>query len=146
MSFDFRGARFEPARDRKLLGWMMNQFLYGEITGIQCGRWLYDAPDLEAARFFSRQAVEEFQHVDNFVRILSLLGEAPAPANPMVRFLATGMMPGAFAEHVCLEMALGEGFVLIGLYGAVETVDHEEIRFILTKSVTQRERHVHCVA
>src|SRR5260370_304009 len=142
MSFDFRGARLDPARDRKLLGWMMNQFLYGEVTGIQCGRWLYDAPDLEAARFFSRQAVEEFQHVDNFVRILALLGEAPAPAHSMVRFLSTGMMPGSFAEHVCLEMALGEGFVLMALYGVIDTIDQEEIRSILQRAVKQEERHV----
>jgi bacterioferritin (cytochrome b1) len=142
MSFDFCGARLDPAGDRKLLGWMMNQFLYGEVTGIQCGRWLYDAPDLEAARFFSRQAVEEFQHVDNFVRILSLLGEAPAPAHPLVRFLTTGMMPASFAEHVCLEMALGEGFVLMALYGVIDTIDQEEIRSILQKAVKQEERHV----
>lgn len=142
MSFDFRGARLDPARDRKLLGWMMSQFLYGEISGIQCGRWLYDAPDLEAARFFSRQAVEEFQHVDNFVRILSLLGQAPAPAHPMVRFLATSMMPGSFAEHACLEMALGEGFVLMALYGVIDTIDHQEIREVLQRAVKQEERHV----
>jgi hypothetical protein len=142
MTFDFRGARLDPSRDGKLLAWMMNQFLYGEMTGIQCGRWLYDAPDLLAARFFSRQAVEEFQHVDNFVRILELLGEKPAPAHPMVRFLSTGMMPGSFAEHVCLEMALGEGFVLMALYGVIDTVAHDEIRAILSRAVKQEERHV----
>ena len=142
MTFDFGGARLDPSRDRKLLGWMMNQFLYGEVTGIQCGHWLYDAPDLDAARFFSRQAVEEFQHVDNFLRILALLGEPPAPAHPMVRFLTTGMMPGSFEEHVCLEMALGEGFVLMALYGVIDTVDHEQIRAILTRAVKQEERHV----
>src|SRR5256885_2082857 len=59
MSFDFRGARLDPGRDRTVLGWMMNQFLYGEVTGIQCGHWLYDAPDLEAARFFSLQAFRQ---------------------------------------------------------------------------------------
>ena len=142
MTFDFGGARLEPERDRRLLGWMMNQFLYGEVTGIQCGRWLYDAPDLEAARFFSRQAVEEFQHVDNFLRILELLGEKPARAHPIVRFLSTGMMPGSFAEHVCLEMALGEGFVLMALYGVIDTLEHEEIRAILSRAVKQEERHV----
>ena len=110
MTFDFRGAQLHPERDARLLAWVMNQFLYGEVTGIQCGRWLYDAPDLEAARFFSRQAVEEFQHVENFLRILELVGEPPAPAHRMVRFLSTGMMPASFEEHVCLEMALGEGF------------------------------------
>ena len=142
MSFDFGGARLSPARDKALLGWMMNQFLYGEVSGIQCGHWLYGAPDLEAARFFSRQAVEEFQHVDNFVRILGLLGSAPAPAHPVVRFLSTGMMPASFEEHVCLEMALGEGFVLMALYGVIDTVGHDEIRAILQRAVKQEERHV----
>jgi hypothetical protein len=142
MTFDFGGAQLDPTRDRKVLAWMMNQFLYGEVSGIQCGRWLYDAPDLAAARFFSRQAVEEFQHVDNFLRILELLGEKPAKAHPMVRFLSTGMMPGTFAEHVCLEMALGEGFVLMALYGVIDTIAHEEIRAILSRAVKQEERHV----
>jgi hypothetical protein len=142
MTFDFRGARLDPVRDREILAWMMNQFLYGEVTGIQCGHWLYEAPDLDAARFFSRQAVEEFQHVDNFVRILRLLGAAPAPAHPMVRFLSTGMMPGSFEEHVCLEMALGEGLVLMALYGTIDTIDHDEIRLVLQRAVKQEERHV----
>src|SRR6476660_4139798 len=132
MTFDFKGARLDASRDKALLGWMMNQFLYGEVTGIQCGHWLYEAPDLEAARFFSRQAVEEFQHVENFVKILELLGERPAPAHRLVRFLSTGMMPGSFEEHVCLEMALGEGFVLMALYAVIDTLDHEEIRAILS--------------
>lgn len=142
MTFDFRGARLDPRRDAELLGWMVNQFLYGEVTGIQCGVWLYGAPDLEAARFFSRQAVEEFQHVDNFVRILATLGQKPRPAHRLVRFLATGMMPSSFEEHVCLEMALGEGFVLMALYALIDTVDHEEIRAILQRAVKQEERHV----
>src|SRR5881398_971244 len=142
MTFDFGGAKLEPGRDRDLLEWMFNQFLYGEVTGIQCGHWLYDAPDLEAARFFARQAVEEFQHVDNFLRILDLLGEPPASAHRLVRFLSTGMMPGSFEEHVCLEMALGEGFVLMALYAVIDTIDHAGIREILERAVRQEERHV----
>jgi hypothetical protein len=142
MTFDFGGARLDPQRDRKVLAWMMNQFLYGEVTGIQCGHWLYHAPDVDAARFFSRQAVEEFQHVDNFVRILELLGEQPGPAHPMVRFLTSGMMPGSFEEHVCLEMAIGEGLVLMALYGVIDTIDQQEIRAILQRAVKQEERHV----
>ena len=59
MSFDFGGAKLDPVKDREMLGWMFNQFLYGEVTGIQIGEWLYNAPDLESARFLSRQAVEE---------------------------------------------------------------------------------------
>ena len=142
MTFDFGGARLSSERDRGFLGWIVNQFLYGEVTGIQCGHWLYDAPDLEAARFFSRQAVEEFQHVDNFLRILDLLGEAPAPPHRLVRFLSTGMMPASFEDHVCLEMALGEGFVLMALYAVIDTIDHAGIREILERAVRQEERHV----
>ena len=142
MTFDFGGARLLAGRDQALLGWMMNQFLYGEVTGIQCGHWLYEAPDLEAARFFSRQAVEEFQHVDNFLRILDLLSEEPRPAHGLVRFLTSGMMPATFEEHVCLEMAQGEGFVLMALYAVIDTIDHDEIRGILQRAVRQEERHV----
>jgi len=142
MTFDFGGARLSAAHDRALLGWIVNQFLYGEVTGIQCGHWLYEAPDLDAARFFSRQAVEEFQHVDNFLRILDLLGESPAPPHRIVRFLSTGMMPASFEEHVCLEMALGEGFVLMALYAVIDTIDHPGIREILERAVRQEERHV----
>jgi bacterioferritin (cytochrome b1) len=142
MSFDFGSAKLEPARDKALLGWMMNQFLYGEVTGIQCGHWLYQAPDLDAARFFARQAVEEFQHVDNFLRILDLLGEKPRKANPIVRFLTSGMMPDDFDEHVCLEMAQGEGLVLAALYAVIDTIDHPRIREILVRAVKQEERHV----
>ena len=51
-------------------------------------------------------------------------------------------MPGTFEEHVCLEMALGEGFVLMALYGVIDTIDHDEIRAILLRAVKQEERHV----
>jgi hypothetical protein len=142
MTFDFGGGRLDPVRDRAVLGWTANQFLYGEVTGIQCGHWLYEAPDLEAARFFARQAVEEFQHVENFLRILDLLGEKPAPPHPLVRFLSSGMMPSTFEEHVCLEMAMGEGFVLAALYAILDTIDHDGIREILARAVRQEERHV----
>src|SRR5678816_2024886 len=63
MTFDFQGAKLDPVRDRELLEWMLNQFLYGEVTGIQVGYWLYDAPDFEAARFLARQSLEEMQHL-----------------------------------------------------------------------------------
>src|SRR5262249_37527239 len=85
MTFDFAGARLEPGRDRELLEWMFNQFLYGEVTGIQVGHWLYDAPDFEAAKFLARQSLEEMQHVDNFLRIMAMLGCRPTPAHPSLR-------------------------------------------------------------
>src|SRR5262252_5368207 len=142
MTFDFGGARLDPVRDRALLGWMMNQFLYGEVTGIQVGHWIYDAPDLEAARFLARQAMEEFQHVDNFLHIMTMLGTEPAPAHGLVRFLSTGMMGESWPEHVSLEMAAGEGFVLLAFYAIIDTLDHPGIVEILKRAVRQEERHV----
>ena len=142
MTFDFGGAKLDPTRDRDLLEWMFNQFLYGEVTGIQVGQWLYDAPNLEAARFLAKQAIEELQHIGNFLRILKMLGaEATAP-HPVVRFLATGMMGGSWAEHVALEMAQGEGFVLQAFYAVIDTLDHKPTVDILRRAVKQEERHV----
>jgi bacterioferritin (cytochrome b1) len=142
MTFDFGGAKLDPVRDRDLLEWMFNQFLYGEVTGIQCGHWLYDAPDLDAAKFLARQSLEEMQHVDNFLRIMTMIGLSPKPAHPAVRFLATGMMGGSWAEHVALEMAQGEGFVLQAFYAVIDTLDHKPSVDILKRAVKQEERHV----
>ncbi|MFT3698324.1 MAG: ferritin-like domain-containing protein [Kofleriaceae bacterium] len=142
MTFDFGADKLDPVRDKQLLEWMFNQFLYGEVTGIQVGHWLYDAPDLEAAKFLARQSLEEMQHVDNFLRIMTMLGCQPKPAHPAVRFLATGMMGGSWAEHVALEMAQGEGFVLQAFYAVIDTLDHKPSTDILKRAVKQEERHV----
>jgi hypothetical protein len=120
----------------------MNQFLYGEMTGIQVGHWLYDAPDYDAAKFLARQSLEEMQHVDNFLRIMKMLDLRAKPAHPAVRFLATGMMGGSWAEHVALEMAQGEGFVLMAFYAVIDTIDHKPTADILRRAVKQEERHV----
>src|SRR5262245_21076986 len=91
MTFDFKGAKLDPIRDKDLVEWMMNQFLYGEMTGIQCGHWFYDAPDYDAARFLARQSLEEMQHVDNFLRIMTMLSMEPKKPHWLIRFLTTGM-------------------------------------------------------
>lgn len=142
MTFDFGGETLQPERDRDLLEWMFNQFLYGEVTGIQVGHWLYAAPDLDAAKFLARQAVEEMQHVDNFLRIMSMLGLSPTEPHRLIRFLATGMMSDSWAEHVALEMAAGEGFVLVAFYAVIDTLDHKPTVDILKRAVKQEERHV----
>src|SRR5215475_11326695 len=112
MRFDFGGARSRLPRDRELLGWIVDRFLYGEVTGIQVGHWLYAAPSLEAATFFARQASEELAHVRVFLRIHALLGTKPGPAHPVFRFLSTGAIGIVFAEPAATEMAVGEGLVL----------------------------------
>src|SRR3954470_12154366 len=91
LRFDFRGAQFDLGKpsDRKLLGWVFNQFLYGEVTGIQCGHWLYRAPHLNAAAFLAKQAAEEISHVRKILRIFTLLGEKPGEAHPAIRYLST---------------------------------------------------------
>src|SRR5215510_6161125 len=142
MTFDFGGARLQAARDAKVLAWVMNQFLYGEISGIQCGHWLYQAPDLEAAAFFARQAVEELSHVRQFLRIYDLIDLKPGPAHPLIRFMATGSMGTDYAEHVATEMAVGEGLVLTIFYALIDTIEDERMVKILESAARQEERHV----
>src|SRR6185295_1417022 len=93
-------------------------------------------------RFLSRQAVEEFQHVDNFLRIMAMLGTEPEKPNFFVKFLSTTMMGDSWAEHVSLEMAAGEGFVLMAFYGLIDSLDHKGATDILRRAVKQEERHV----
>jgi hypothetical protein len=120
----------------------MNQFLYGEVAANQIGEWLYDAPDLEAARFLARQAVEELQHVDAFVGIMKLLRTEPGPAHPIVRFLVTGLKATSWPEHVALIMAAGEGMVLMVFHALIDTLDHAPAVEILRRAARQEERHV----
>ena len=144
LRFDFKGARFDLSRpgELALLRWIFSQFLYGEVTGIQCGHWLYRAPHLGAATFLARQASEELSHVRKFLRIFSLIGERPERAHPAIRFLSTGMMGKSWGEHVALEMALGEGLVLGAFYALVDTIDDPEIHRILATAAAEEERHV----
>lgn len=144
LEHDFKGARFSLDRpaDRRILGWVFNQFLYGEVTGIQCGHWLYRAPHLSAAAFLARQASEELSHVRKILRILNLLGEKPAPAHWSIRLMSTGMMGKTWGEHVALEMALGEGLVLSIFYALAGTIEQPEIGRILNSAISEEERHV----
>ncbi len=151
MTFDFHGEKFDPTRDREILRWIFSQFLYGEVTGIQVGHWIYAAPDLGAARFLAKQAIEELQHVGNFVEIMKALElGAPLPAHPVLKFLATGMMGDDWLEHVAMEMATGEGFVLAAFYALMDTLDQgtasspalREAVAIMQRAARQEESHV----
>ena len=142
MTFDFGGHMLDPVRDKETICWVLSQFLYGEVTGIQVGHWLYGAPNMKAAKFLARQSLEEMQHVDNFLRMMQMMEMEPVQAHAMVRFLSTGMMGDSWAEHVCLEMAAGEGFVLVAFYALIDILDHKSSVDIMSRAVKQEERHV----
>ena len=142
MRFDFGGARFELPRDAQSLGWIFSQFLYGEVTGIQVGHWIHHAPDLRSAQFLARQCAQELSHVRIMRLVFDRLGVEPQPAHRLVRFLSTGLMGSGWAEHVCLEMALGEGYVLCVFYALLDTIADEEIVRLLRGATRQEETHV----
>ncbi len=142
MTYDFGGAVFDIERDREVLGWIFSQFLYGEVTGVQVGRWLERAPDFDAAQFLARQANEEMAHVKVFLRILDSLGVTPQPAHRVLRFLASDFAGATFAEHCFVEMALGEGFVLTAIYALIDTLPDGQQRSLLKGLARQEEGHV----
>jgi hypothetical protein len=139
---DFHGARFDLERDRDVLAWIFSQFLFGEVTGVQVGDWLARAPDFDAARFLARQANEEMAHVQLFLRVLRSMHAEPQPPHPALKFLATDFAGGTYAEHCCLEMALGEGFVLMAIYALIDTLPESEVRNLLVGLSRQEESHV----
>ena len=91
-----------------------------------------------AASEIGSKAIEELQHVDNFLRIMAMLGVEPQKPSSLVELLATGMMGSSWAEHVALEMAAGEGFVLLAFYALIDTIDHPGIVEILARAVRQQ--------
>ena len=111
-AFDFGGAVFDlraPA-DHELVRFMLSQALYGEATGVYCGRSLFAAGSLEAARFYVRQARQELNHLELFADIFRALDMQPMPAHWAVRLLAAHN--DYYPLKVMMEHAVGEGMVL----------------------------------
>lgn len=140
MGFDFKGAKFDRVKDRDLLAWIASQFLYGEVTGIQVGKWILHAPDVESAKFLARQCIEELQHVDVFVEFFKWLGARPVKVHPVVKLLSSESSD--WEEHCALEMAQGEGFVLMIFYAIIACIDDEKLAKRLDAACRQEEGHV----
>lgn len=140
MAFDFRGAKFDRVKDRDLLAWIASQFLYGEVTGIQVGHWILNAPDVESAKFLARQCIEELQHVDVFMEFFKWLDARPVKVHPVVKLLSSES--DDWHEHCALEMAQGEGFVLMIFYAIIHCIDDERITKRLDAAARQEEGHV----
>jgi hypothetical protein len=111
-SYDFGDARFDlndPA-DREILRFILSQALYGEATGIYCGKSLYSAGSLEAARFYVRQAKQELAHLQLFADIFRALDLRPLPAHWVIKLLSSHN--NYYPLKVLMEHAIGEGMVL----------------------------------
>jgi len=111
-SYDFAGATFDldAPRDRELIRFVLSQALYGEATGVYCGKSLYAAGSLEAARFYVRQARQELNHLELFADIFRSLQMEPVPAHWVIRLLSAHN--NYYPLKVLMEHALGEGMVL----------------------------------
>jgi hypothetical protein len=110
--YDFGGATFdlEAPLDRQVLRFILSQALFGEATGVYCGRSLYSARSLEAARFYVRQARQELGHLQLFADILRSLELEPEPPHPVIRRLSAHNH--YYPLKVLMEHAVGEGMVL----------------------------------
>src|ERR1051325_4847880 len=110
--FSFDGATFDlgAQRDREVLTFVLSQALYGEATGVYCGKSLYSAGSLEAAQFYVRQAKQELNHLLLFAEIFKSLELTPEQPHWVIRALAAHN--DYYPLKVLMEHALGEGMVL----------------------------------
>jgi len=111
-AFDFGGARFDLDQplDREIIVFLLSQALFGEATGVYCGKSLYAAHSLEAARFYVRQARQELAHLELFADIFRQLGLQPTEPHWVVRLLASHN--NYYPFKALMEHAIGEGMVL----------------------------------
>jgi hypothetical protein len=110
--YDFGEARFDLGRaeDRELVRFILSQALYGEATGVYCGKSLYSAGTLEAAKFYVRQAKQELSHLQLFAEIFRILELSPTDAHWVIRLLSSHN--NYYPLKVFMEHAIGEGMVL----------------------------------
>ena len=139
--YDFGSDRFDLAKteDREIVRFVLSQALYGEATGVFCGKSLYAAGTLEAAKFYVRQAKQELSHLQLFAEIFRLLGLVPAPAHWAIRLLAAHN--NYYPLKVLMEHAIGEGMVLdIFKDLLMQTLPDDDARIPLIK----KKLHVVC--
>jgi hypothetical protein len=110
--YDFEGLCFdlEKPKDREIICFMLSQALYGEATGVYCGKSLYTARSLEAARFYIKQARQEINHLELFAEIFRVLEMQPTEAHWTIRLLSSHN--NYYPLKVLMEHAIGEGMVL----------------------------------
>jgi len=110
--FDFQGAQFnlDHEGDRAIIGFLLSQALYGEATGVFCGKSLYSAHSLEAAKFYVRQARQELLHLELFADIFRKLEMTPDPPHWTIKLMASHN--NYYPLKVLMEHAVGEGMVL----------------------------------
>jgi hypothetical protein len=110
--YDFGGACFDLQKpeDREIVRFILSQALFGEATGVYCGKSLYAAGSLEAARFYVRQAKQELAHLQLFADIFRALDMKPLPAHWVVKLLSSHN--NYYPLKVLMEHAIGEGMVL----------------------------------
>ncbi len=110
--YDFGGATFdlEDPGDREVVRFILSQALFGEATGVYCGKSLYAARSLEAARFYVRQAHQELNHLELFGQIFRLLEMEPMPGHWVIRLMSSHN--NYYPLKVLMEHAIGEGMVL----------------------------------
>ncbi len=110
--YDFGDARFDldDPRDRDLLRFILSQVLYGEATGVYCGKSLYAAYSMEAARFYLRQARQELNHLELFADVFRILELEPLPGHWTIKLLSAHN--NYYPLKVVMEHAIGEGMVL----------------------------------
>jgi hypothetical protein len=110
--YDFQGACFDLERpeDREIVRFILSQALFGEATGVYCGKSLYAADSLEAARFYVRQAKQELAHLSLFADIFRALDMKPMPAHWVIKLLSAHN--NYYPLKVLMEHAIGEGMVL----------------------------------
>jgi hypothetical protein len=110
--YDFGGATFDLTKDedREIVRFILSQALFGEATGVYCGKSLYAAGSLEAARFYVRQAKQELAHLALFADIFRQLDMKPMPAHWVIKLLSSHN--NYYPLKVLMEHAIGEGMVL----------------------------------
>lgn len=110
--YDFGGAQFDLKNpdDFETVRFILSQALYGEATGVYCGKSLYAAESIEAAHFYLRQAKQELAHLQLFAEIFRILEMQPTKPHWVIKALSSHN--NYYPLKVMMEHAVGEGMVL----------------------------------
>ena len=139
--------RFDLSEDAIYLDWIFQQFVEGEMTGLIEGSALQKAPTLSDSNFLACQVQDEIKHAQIYFKQMNRLRKdyqyKPLKMPSFLKALAKPISGRLWQEHVFLDKAIGELYVLYVMIALKQALGDSRLAKALDNIAKDEIQHIH---
>ena len=139
--------RFDLSEDAIYLDWIFQQFVEGEMTGLIEGSALQKAPTLSDSNFLACQVQDEIKHAQIYFKQMNRLRKdyqyEPLEMPSFLKALAKPISGRLWQEHVFLDKAIGELYVLYVMIALKQALGDSRLAKALDNIAKDEIQHIH---